>query len=111
MTAKAQSRDIPPARKKKPSVKKIKLGVAGTVLLLVLMLALGWKLYDLHSQIQNAETQQIALTEQRDQQQAENDKLQADIAGGGTPEQKQEIAREELGMVAPGDRVFYDVSN
>ena len=25
--------------------------------------------------------------------------------------QMEEIARDELGLVAPGDRVFYDVSN
>ena len=38
--------------------------------------------------------------------QAENDALRADIADGGSQEKKEEIARDELGMVAPGERVF-----
>ena len=41
-----------------------------------------------------------------DGRQAENDALRADIADGGSQEKKEEIARDELGMVAPGERVF-----
>ena len=44
-------------------------------------------------------------------QQQENDALAADIAEGGTQEKMEEIARETLGLVYPGERVFIDKSN
>ena len=37
--------------------------------------------------------------------------LAEDIENGASQEQMEEIARDELGMVAPGEKVFYDVSN
>ena len=40
-----------------------------------------------------------------------NDALAADIAEGNTQEKMEEIARDELGYVSPGERVFIDTSN
>ena len=34
-----------------------------------------------------------------------------DIAEGNTAEKREEIARNELGLVTPNEYVFYDVSN
>ena len=46
-----------------------------------------------------------------DAQRQANESLAADIAEGTTPEKMEELAREELGLVTPGEYVFYDVSN
>lgn len=99
------------SKKEKRAHQQIKLGLFTKLLLLTLIAALGWQLFHLHGQVQIAQTQKEQLTAQVQLQQQTNDKLQADIAEGGTQEQMEEIARNELGLVAPGDRVFYDVSN
>jgi cell division protein FtsB len=43
--------------------------------------------------------------------QAQNDSLQESIDRGGSLEEMLRIAREELGLVAPNEKVFYDTSN
>ena len=43
--------------------------------------------------------------------QAQNDALQDSIDRGGSLEEMLRIAREELGLVAPNEKVFYDTSN
>ena len=56
--------------------------------------------------MQDAEAQRDDLARQVQTQQQENDALAADIAEGATDEKMQEIAREELGLIAPNERVF-----
>lgn len=99
------------AKKQKRARQQIRLGLFGKLLLLALMGALGWQLYQLRDQVDQAAAQRAQLSDQVQTQQQENDQLQTAIDGGGTQEQMEEIARDELGLVAPGDRVFYDVSN
>ena len=41
----------------------------------------------------------------------ENDALSADIAEGSTQEKMEDMARHELGMVYPNERVFSNISN
>ena len=45
------------------------------------------------------------------QQQRENDSLSSALEKADDPEYLQELAREQLDMVSPGEKVFYDVSN
>ena len=99
------------AGRQKANVQKLRLGFFGKLLLLVLIGALGWQLHHLRAQVEAAEAQKTQLTAQVRSQQQSNDKLQEAIDGGGTQSQMEEIAQDELGLVAPGDRVFYDVSN
>ena len=47
----------------------------------------------------------------REQQQRENDSLSSALEKADDPEYLQELAREQLDMVSPGEKVFYDVSN
>ena len=77
----------------------------------MLLAAIGWQLYSLRDQVAQAREDRDRLATQVAQQQQENDALAADIAQGGTQEKMEEIARDELGLVAPGEYVFYDVSN
>lgn len=82
-----------------------------TLLLLALILLVGSHLLTLRAEIDNAETQRQALAAQVEAQQHENESLSAALDKADDPEYLQELAREQLDMVAPGERVFYDVSN
>lgn len=99
------------AGNRKKNRRQLKVGLFGKLLLLTLIVALGLQLYQLRGRLDRAEAEKVRLSEQVRGQQQSNDKLQKAIDGGGTQEQMEEIARDELGLVAPGDRVFYDVSN
>lgn len=99
------------AERRKQSSQKIKLGFFAKLLILILAAAMGWQLYNLRGQVEQAEAEKQLLAAQVQQQQQANDKLQEDIAAGPTPEKIEEIARDELGLLGPGDRVFQDVSN
>ncbi len=85
-------------------------GVLAKVLIVVVLAAIGLQLHSLRLQVQDAEAQRDDLARQVQTQQQENDALAADIAEGATDEKMQEIAREELGLIAPNERVF-SVSN
>ena len=67
------------------------------LLVLLLLAGIGWQLFSLQGQVRAAQAEKAALA--------------ADIAQGGTQEKMEEIARQELGLVYPGERVFYDTSN
>lgn len=81
------------------------------LLILAVLAAIGWQLNSLNSQVQRAQEEKDVLAAQVETQRQENDALAADIAEGPTQEKMMEIAREELGLISPNERVFYDVSN
>lgn len=91
--------------------KQVKAGFFTKLLIFILITALGWQLYRLHDQVQTAEAQKTQLSAQVEEQQQKNDSLQKSINNGGSKEEMEQIARDELGLVSPGERVFYDVSN
>ena len=61
--------------------------------------------------VADAQAEKERLAAQVETTRQENEALAADIAEGGTAEKKQEIARDELGWVGPGEYVFYNRSN
>lgn len=83
-----------------------KAGLLTKIVIVVLLAAMGWQLYDLRGQLQAAEAEKAAYQQQVEAQQQENDALAADIAEGPTKEKIEEIARNELGYVKPGEYVF-----
>lgn len=90
---------------------KVKTGFFTKVLLLVLLAALGTQLYRLQSQVAEAQAQKEELARQVEEQQQVNDQLQAGIDNGGSEEEMKRIAREQLGLVDPNEKIFYDTSN
>lgn len=96
-----------PEKKKK----RARSGLLTKLIILVLLVAIGWQLKDLHRQVESAQAEKERYAEQVELQQRENDALAADIAEGPTQEKVEEIAREELGLVTPNEYVFYDTSN
>lgn len=91
---------------------RAKSGLLTRVLILILLVGICAQLYTLRGQVERAQTDQELLAAQVDAQRQANESLAADIAEGTTPAEKmEELAREELGLVTPGEYVFYDVSN
>jgi cell division protein FtsB len=97
-------------KKQKKKQDRPRSGFLTKVVILALLAAIGWQLYGLHGQLESAKADQAhyaALVAQRTQ---ENSALAADIAEGPTTEKIEEIARDQLGLVKPGEYVF-DISN
>ena len=99
------------ARQKKQPRQRVRASLFTKVLILVLLVGIGWQLVRLRDQVETAEAEKARLETQIQAQQQENDALAADIAEGNTQEKMEEIARETLGLVYPGERVFIDKSN
>ena len=99
------------ARQKKQPRQRVRASLFTKVLILVLLVGIGWQLVRLRDQVEAAEAEKARLETQIQAQQQENDALAADIAEGNTQEKMEEIARETLGLVYPGERVFIDKSN
>ena len=107
-----QNRSRKSAGKAAPkTVKRQGGGVLTWTLILLLLVAAGWQLWRLQDQVKDAQATQQELSRQVELQRQENDALSAEIADGNSPKKMEEIARDELGLVSPGERVFYDVSN
>ena len=98
-------------KSKKPEKQPASISVATVLLILLLLGGFGWNMNRLQQQVDAAELEQLQISAQVDSQKQANETLRTDIAAGGTSEQMSTIAREELGLVAPGEKVFYDVSN
>lgn len=95
----------------KAAPRKKSSSLLAALLLLTLALLVGSHLLTLRAKIADAEAQKAALAAQVEDRQRENDSLSAALDKADDPEYLQELAREQLDMVAPGERVFYDVSN
>ena len=108
ITGKAQRRR---GMKKKSKNARPRSSLLTKLVILALLAAIGWKLYDLRAQVAQAETEKAQISAQVEQQRQENAALEADIAEGTTPEKMEEIAREELDLVMPNEYVFYGISN
>ena len=86
-------------------------GLLPKLLVLVLLLLVGAHLLDLQKRIDAAQTEKLALSTQVEAQQRENNLLEAALGKADDEEYLQELAREQLDMVSPGEKVFYDISN
>lgn len=96
------------ASKKKTEKKQINL-LSATLILLMLAL-LGWQLVSMNEQLDAARAGQTELEERVARQEQENRGLEAALERAEDPEYLQELARENLGMVTPGQKDFYDIS-
>ena len=99
------------AKKSTKQPQRAKTSLLTRILLLLLLVGIGWQLVRIHDQVEAAVEEKARLEAQIQAQQQENDALAADIAEGNTQEKMEEIARETLGLVYPGERVFIDKSN
>ena len=99
------------AKQKKQPRQRVRASLFTKVLLLVLLMGIGWQLVRIHDQVEAAVAEKARLEAQIQAQQQENDALQESIHHGGSEEEMKKIARDELGLVEPNEKVFYDTSN
>ena len=67
-------------------------------------------LVSLQLQIRAKSEEIDSLAQQVDQQQAENEQTRTEVEQGANEETVAAVAREKLGYVSPGERVFVDTS-
>ena len=84
------------------------VGILVKLVLLALMIYAGITLYNQQGAIQTAEAQQAQLSARVQELADKNAALRADIAAADDPDKLEEIARNKLGMVKSGEKVFYD---
>lgn len=94
------------AKSEKQAKRRSKGSLLPKLVIVAVLAAIGVQLRTLHVQVQDAQAERDALAAQVAAQQQENDALAEDIAEGGTEEKMKELAREELGLVEPDQRVF-----
>lgn len=94
------------AKSEKQAKRRSKGSLLPKLIIVAVLAAIGVQLRTLHVQVQDAQAERDALAAQVAAQQQENDALAEDIAEGGTEEKMKELAREELGLVEPDQRVF-----
>lgn len=76
------------------------------MLLVVLMVGIGVQLVNLKGELEAARAEEAYYAQRLQQLQEENARLAEDIANSDDPELIEEIAREELGMVTAGEKIF-----
>ena len=85
-------------------------GIVLAVLLLLIAVA-GFEVVQVYAQISDAQAQEQALSVQLEQQKLANAALRDDLARADDEEFVKELARQQLGLAEPGERIFYDVNN
>lgn len=65
----------------------------------------------IRSQITEAERELLELQQKAEQLRRENAELEYDIAHSGDDATIMDIARSKLGLVLPGEIIFYDIGN
>ena len=94
------------AKSEKQAKRRSKGSLLPKLIIVAVLAAIGVQLRALHLQVQEAQAERDALAQQVQVQQRENDALAEDIAEGNSEEKMKELAREELGLVDPNQRVF-----
>ena len=75
-------------------------------LLALLLAGFGIQLYSLYSRLQTARQEEAVYAQQLEELREENQRLRSDIENSGDLTLMGDIAREELGYVGPGEKVF-----
>ena len=100
----------PSAKKKAPRKKQggTRPGSRLTMFLLaVLLVAIGAQIYSMFGQLQVARAEEAAYARQLNELRAANEQLKEDLANSEDMDLIEDIARDQLGMVGPGEKVFH----
>lgn len=81
------------------------------IVILALTLYAVVSLVSVREKVAKAEAQRAVLQQQVTEMTQQNAELQYQIDHGTDEETIEEIARNKLGLVLPGEKVFYDISN
>ena len=86
-------------------------GIITKVLLLAIVLYAAVRLAMIHSETRDLQNQIDQLERQSQPLTEQNAALEYQIAHSDDDETREEIARDKLGLVKPGEKIFYDTSN
>lgn len=86
-----------------------KAGIITKLLLTVMVVYALFTIVTVRSDIAAAQRDLAALTVQVEDAQRENARLEYEIEHSEDAETIEQIAREKLGLVKPGEKIFYDI--
>jgi len=92
-------------------VKTKRAGILTKIVVLGLLVYFATVLLSLNGQIAAAEAERDAMRAQVAQQAQLNADLAEDVANADDPHRQEDIARDKLGLVVPGEQIFIDVTN
>lgn len=95
----------------KHKVRFTKPAIGIVILILVLMILGAVTLVRAKTQLRDLQAQTETLRREVTQTVEENAALNYKIEHSDDPEMLEQAAREELGLVKPGDKVFYDTNH
>lgn len=93
-----------PPRKKAAARPRSKLTM---LLLAALLIGLGAQIYSMFGQLQEARAEEAVYTQRLSDLQETNEQLREDLENSGNQALIEDIARDQLGMVLPGEKVFH----
>lgn len=86
-------------------------GILSKLLILVIVVYALYTIASVRVNIADAQSNLTSLTRQVEDAQQENARLEYEIEHSEDPETIEQIAREKLGLVKPGEKIFYDIGN
>lgn len=81
------------------------------IVILALVVYAGITLFSLRQQTADAEGKRSELQQQVDKALQENSELEYDIEHSTDPEIIEDIAKSDIGLVKPGEKIFYDIGD
>lgn len=86
-------------------------GILIKIVILALVVYAGVNLFSLKRQTETAQEKHDELQQQVDDAMRVNSELQYDIDNSTDPEIIEDVARSDIGLVKPGEKIFYDVGD
>lgn len=81
------------------------------IVIIALVLYAGVNLVSLRSQTENVKKEREELQDQVDSATQKNEELQYAIDHSTDSDILEDVARNDIGLVMPGEKIFYDVSD
>lgn len=93
-----------PAQRKKKTKPSSRLTV---IILAALLMGIGVQIYSMFGQLQAARAEEAVYAQKLSALQETNRQLQEDLDNSGSMDLIEDIARDQLGLTAPGEKVFH----
>ncbi len=97
------------ARKK--NTKKRRSGLLGALVLLILLGVMAYPLVEVYCDLSVGKEREARLRTQKEQKQEEVNSLKDALSHADDPDYILGLARDRLGLVEDGERIFRDVNN
>ena len=96
----------PPQKRKKKAAVRPRSRIT-VILLAALLVGISVQIYRMFGQLRDARAQEAAYSQRLEELREENRQLQEDLDNQGSQALIEDIARDKLGMVLPGEKVFH----